>query len=413
MIKAAVVIIGDEILLGRVNDTNSGYIARTLDPKGVKIEKISVVGDNEDDIRQAVTAAIRKYQLVFTTGGLGPTKDDITKKVLTKIFGGELVRDNNVTANIEQIFANRGLQLNQLTLDQALVPTSAHVVQNRFGTAPILIFEKEGHFLACLPGVPYEMENMLAEVTDYLSKKLNFGLHARHTTRLVAGLSESALAQELSAFEESLPEGYKLAYLPDSPLITLRLDCYDGDSRFDEVADRLDSDLKGIEKLVVLATEETSLAKTVIAKLESLNLSLCTAESCTGGNIAHFITSVEGASEVYKGSVVSYANSAKVDLLDVGEETLATNGAVSRPVVIQMASGATRAFEADCCIATSGIAGPGGGTPDKPVGTVWICVKTPKGVTAECHRFRGNRQRVIESATKAGIISLLKELSQI
>lgn len=408
--KVSIVVIGDEILLGRVTDTNSGAISRAVDLIGGTTVSVQTVGDNREAIRDAVLRALSAGDVVFTTGGLGPTKDDITKEILREIFGGEIVRNDAVTDNIKLLFADRGLKLNSLTLDQALVPSTAHIIQNRFGTAPIMVFRQDGKALVAMPGVPYETEGMLPEVVDFIHKTITSGLGAIHSTRLVTGLSESAIAGELEAFEDSLSEKYKLAYLPDSPVIKLRLDGPADDGNFARFEEKLDSILNQIQGLTVLSKEDTTLAAEVIKRLREARLTLSTAESCTGGRIASSITSVAGASDIFKGSVVSYANSAKIDVLGVGSETLKTNGAVSRQVVAQMVDGACNILSTDCAVATSGIAGPGGGSPEKPVGTVWIAVKTPRGITTSLHHFSGDRRRVIERATATALILLLGQL---
>lgn len=409
--KVTIVVIGDEILLGRVVDTNSGAIARAVDRLGCKTTQILTIGDTESEIREAVVQSLAISDIVFTTGGLGPTKDDKTKKVLAEIFGGNMVRNAAVTDNIRRIFAGRNLKLNQLTLDQTLVPSSANIIQNVYGTAPVMVFQKGERMLVSLPGVPYEMEGMLPEVIAYLQREQSVDENIHHSTWVVTEMSESALSQKLEEFETCLPRGLKLAYLPDSPVIKLRLDGNCSEAEFRVHEKLLDDKLKSIKELTILGRGEKSLAEIAVETLATKNLSLATAESCTGGNIAHVITSVSGASAVFNGGVVSYANSTKISLLDVGADTLKAHGAVSRPVVVQMADGASRALATDCAIATSGIAGPTGGTPDKPVGTVWIAVKTPQGITAECFRFPGKRSQVIARATAKAIIMLLKTVN--
>ncbi|MCH5219615.1 MAG: CinA family nicotinamide mononucleotide deamidase-related protein [Muribaculaceae bacterium] len=410
MLKVAIIVIGDEILLGKITDTNTGAIARIADKNGFRVVSVTTVGDRAVDIKNAVKQNLENADIVFTTGGLGPTKDDITKTALMEIFGGKLVRDDSVTKNIENIFAGRNLKLNQLTLDQALVPDTAHIINNRFGTAPIMVFNHREKTLVAMPGVPTETEGMLPEVFTYLQRHFKIDETLRHETFVVTGMSESALAQALAQFEESLPPDFKLAYLPDSPFIRLRLDGPDNNDIYEHVLSSLSATLTGLSELTILATEDMSLAEIVIGTLTARNLTLSTAESCTGGNIAHNITSVSGSSAVFNGAVVSYANTAKINLLDVGKETIEQYGAVSRQVVFQMVDGACRALSTDCAIATSGIAGPTGGTPDKPVGTVWIAVKTPSGTCAQCYRFPGDRAKVIARATATGMIMLLQEL---
>lgn len=402
--KATVIVIGDEILLGRVTDTNSGFIARHLDREGIILEKVLTVGDKAESIRRAVDAALADSDLVFTTGGLGPTKDDITKRVLLERFGGELVRNADVTAHLHTWAARRGLKLNQLTLDQALVPSSAHVIVNRLGSAPIMVFSEGRKKLVTLPGVPFETEGMFPEVlAEVVTMCLGTAERRLHQTYILTGITESDLALRLEKFEDNLPEGYKLAYLPDSPIIKLRLDSCTTE-RFEEVSAKLE----GLIESYLIGRGEKTIGQLVIERLNELKLTLATAESCTGGNIAHVITSVAGSSSVFNGGIVSYANSAKMNLLGVKASTLETYGAVSEQTVLRMADGAARALGTDCAVATSGIAGPGGGTPEKPVGTVWIGVHTPAGTTAMCYHFPGTRDRVIARATATALINLLK-----
>lgn len=411
MKKVGILIIGDEILLGRVTDTNSGAIARQIDKLGWRVVRILTVGDNPDSINAGVNELLDISDIIFTTGGLGPTKDDITKRVFHSLFGGEMKRNKKVTENIRQIFAGRNLKLNQLTLDQAVVPSSAEIVQNLFGTAPIMIFTSGEKTLVSMPGVPYELEGSLPEVVRILAEKYEGDNLIRHSTRIVAGISESALSLALDDFEAAIPANYKLAYLPDSPIIKLRLDCYGNDSRFDQIDRSLGDTLLNIDNLTIYSTGDKTLARIVLDNLAIKGMTLSTAESCTGGNIARLITAEAGASTVFNGSVVSYSNAAKTNILGVDSELIKRFGAVSKQVVLQMAQGACERFGTTCAIATSGIAGPDGGTPEKPVGTVWIAVKSPGGVTAECFHFKGDRGAIIKRASATALIRLLDIIS--
>lgn len=408
--KATLVIIGDEILLGRVIDTNSGHITRALDAIGIETTGIMTVGDKGDAIRDAVITALDNSNVVITTGGLGPTKDDITKHVLAGIFGGEIVRDDSVTANINEIFERRGLKLNRLTLDQALVPSSARILQNRYGTAPVMVFEKNGKSLIALPGVPVEMEGMLPDVVRMLLERYHPESCLYHATIMLYGISESALAQHLDSFEKELPPSCKLAYLPDSPVIKLRLDSIGHKDLFEQALKRLKDELHAIKEINIISEEDLTVPEIVLNALRNKGLSLGTAESCTGGNIAHIVTSIPGASDVFYGGVVSYANAVKTNILGVNPATLENFGAVSRETVTAMAEGACQALGTDCAVATSGIAGPGGATPDKPVGTVWIAVKTPAGTQTFLHRFPGDRNAVIRRASTVALIHLIEAL---
>ena len=421
----SIIVIGAEILLGRVTDTNSGYISRSLEPKGWETRRVVTVGDNAADIRAAIELCMADSDLIITTGGLGPTKDDITKPLMLDIFGGEMVRDGAVTANIERIFQKRELQLNRLTLDQALVPSSCRVIQNLYGTAPIMWFETlvgasgtSPKVLIAMPGVPFETEGMIrGEVGEAIQRRFHPEEVFLHRTFIITGISESALATELEDYELSLPDDIHLAYLPGGGVIKLRLDGREVDEKvYNAAAERL----KTLVAEYLVAEGDVTPAEIVISRLRERGYTVATAESCTGGNIAHLITSVAGCSDVMLGGVVSYANSAKQALLGVKEETLAKFGAVSRETVEEMALGAAKAFGADCAVATSGIAGPSGGSSDKPVGTVWIAVAVREresahedniyNVYSERYRFPGDRDRVIERASITALLNLAKFL---
>lgn len=415
----SIIIIGDEILLGQVADTNSRALAQAFGPLEWEIKAIHTVGDNADDIRNAVVSAMSESNLVISTGGLGPTKDDITKRILTDIFGGELRRDASVSANIEEIFAARGLKLNELTRNQALVPTSCRVIPNKYGTAPCMWFEKDDKAFVALPGVPFETEGILAdgELIRAVMKKFSSDLFLRHHSLMVTGISESALAIKLEDFENSLAENLHLAYLPVPGLIRLRLDGHGNDSEtlnadFDKALTQLK---KQLGTLMIYDGDATA-AEIMIAALRRNGYSVASAESCTGGYIAHSITKTAGCSDVYKGSVISYANEVKEGLLDVCGDDIEAYGAVSESVVRQMAKGALRACGATAAIATSGIAGPGGGTQDKPVGTVWIASAyipsegAAPVISSKCHRFPGKRERVIERAATEAMLMLARML---
>ncbi len=403
----SIIIIGDEILLGGVTDTNSGLIARKFTADGWNVRRIRTVSDKADDIEAAIRESLAESELIITTGGLGPTRDDITKPVLARIFGGTITEDASVLENVKRIFDERGLELNELTRTQALVPDSCRVIQNKYGTAPLMWFEKEGRVLIAMPGVPFETRGMLDEVACEVYQHFGHGGRAAHREFTVCGICESALAERLAAFEDSLPANYKLAYLPNPGEIVMRLDadfssCPDESARFDEYASRFE---EAVGEYLVGRGKLTP-AELVLAKLRRHGYKIATAESCTGGNIAHLITSVAGCSDVMLGGVVSYCNEVKMNVLGVNADTLERYGAVSEGTVRQMAEGVRRVMGADCAVATSGIAGPGGAVPGKPVGTVWIAAATPKGVKAECCHFRGDRQSVIDRASARALTML-------
>ncbi len=409
--KVSVIVIGDELLIGQVTDTNSGTLARDMAPYGWEVDNVQTVGDSAEAITRAITRAFELTDIILTTGGLGPTKDDITKKVLCDYFGGELVMDESVTENIERIFAGRGLKLNDLTAAQALVPSSCEVIQNLTGTAPIMWFEKSGKVLVSMPGVPFETATMFPQaVLPRLLSRFGTDVTIDHAVTIVTDYTESALAMKIAPWEDALPAWLHVAYLPKPGLVRLRIDGVHTDATFirSEVA-RAARELREILGEAVLSTEDLTPAEILLNVCRRRGISIATAESCTGGNIAHELTLVPGASDVVAGGVVSYSNEVKMNVLGVSAETLAANGAVSIPVVREMAAGACRATGARLTIATSGIAGPGGGSEEKPVGTVCICTRLDHGDgTAtekyETARFKGDRARVIDSATTRALI---------
>lgn len=406
--RLSIIVIGDEILIGQVTDTNSGAVARMFGPMGWTVRNIYTIGDGYDEIFETVNRAMDESDLVITTGGLGPTKDDITKGVMTDIFGGELIHDPAVTENIHEVFSKRGLKMNPLTEAQAMVPSSCRVVQNRFGTAPVMWFERGGKVLVSMPGVPFETEGMLPEVARLVKERFHADETLLHHSLMVAGITESALAQHLADFEDSLGQGLHLAYLPTPGLIRLRLDGRGTDGsgielRFDEAVNRLKSRLGDL----MIYDGDATAAEILLRKLADRKLTVATAESCTGGNIAHRLTSIPGSSESFLGGVVSYANEVKSGVLGVNPADIEAHGAVSREVVEQMAVGACRATGARCSMATSGIAGPGGGSDEKPVGTVWMAWAADGHVESRVFHFPGNRLRVIDRATTEALLGLL------
>lgn len=415
--KVSIIVIGDELLLGQVTDTNSGDIARHIAPYGWEVNDVQTVGDEAGEIRLAIDRAFELSDVVLTTGGLGPTKDDITKKVMCDYFGGELREDPEVLVNVLDVVGRRGFKINKLTAAQAIVPTSCRVIQNRVGTAPIMWFEKEGKVLVSLPGVPFETREMFTtEVFPQLCEKYRTDVDIEHAVLMVTDYTESGLAEKIALWEEALPEYLHLAYLPKPGLIRLRIDGAHRDKAFitAEVG-RAAAELAAMLGDAVIATDDLTPAQILLRHCRERGLKLATAESCTGGNIAHEITLIPGSSDVFAGSVVSYSNEVKMNLLGVGADTLETNGAVSQPVVREMAEGVLRATGAQVAVATSGIAGPGGGSDEKPVGTVCMAaaVTTPEGRViseTETHHFPGNRSRVIDASTTRVLIKAIKLL---
>ena len=412
MVTVSIVVIGDEILIGQVTDTNSGYISRQINAIGWKVKTVRTVGDDAAQIKSAIEASLAESDVVLTTGGLGPPKDDITKATLMQIFGGTLIHDAETEKNVLEVVAKLGFKINTLTAAQADVPSSCTVIQNTVGTAPIMVFEQRGHILVAMPGVPFETETMLKKaVLPMLVKHFSNDESIEHRTFIVINNTESNLATRLDDFETTIPPYIKLAYLPTPGVIRLRLTgIYRDAQALTDTLDSLSASLTQILGNDIICYEDKTIEEILGALLIRKGFTLATAESCTGGNIAHRITLVPGSSQYFKGGVVAYSNQVKTNQLGVSAGVLEANGAVSQPVVEAMVEGACKALDAQCAVATSGIAGPTGGTPDKPVGTVWMAVKTPAGVQSQCFKFPGSRARVIERATTHALLTLIKSL---
>ncbi|MDH6304327.1 nicotinamide-nucleotide amidase [Parabacteroides sp. PF5-5] len=404
-----IITIGDELLIGQVVDTNSAWMGQELNKEGFQVIWRTAVGDVEKDMLEVIDAAMNRVQIVLITGGIGPTKDDITKKTLCKYFDSGLHFSEEVYQNIEQLFNKTGRVINELTRDQALVPDKCTVIQNKAGTAPCSWFERDGKILVSMPGVPYEMKWLMTnEIIPRLKKRFHQDVFIRHQTTWVSGYSESGLAIELTQFEEELPTFIKLAYLPQPGLIRLRLSVYAESKEQAELS--IKEQNEKLHKLLnghILAEEDTPLEELIGKALLEKQLTMGTAESCTGGRIASMLTSIPGSSRYFVGSIVSYSNEVKHNVLGVSNEDLEKYGAVSQPVVEQMALGAIRVLGCDCAVATSGIAGPDGGTPEKPVGTVWIAAAYKNKVVSECYHFTNIREMNIARTANTALLKLL------
>jgi len=374
---AEIITIGDEILIGQIVDTNSAWIATTLNDQGIRIKQITSVSDSRDHILEALKAASQRAELIIITGGLGPTKDDITKKTLAEYFGVGFRRDERALENVKRIFAKSNRPLLAINEQQAEVPQNAIVLQNQNGTAPGMWFQQGIQVYVSLPGVPFEMKYLIEE--EVLPRvKVHFDLSAIvHHTILTAGLGESFLAEAIADIEDSLPAHIHLAYLPKLGQVRLRLSAYgeNGPHLTREIEEYVAKITARIPEYVIVS-EDIPLEVAALNVLEEKKLTLTVAESCTGGFLSHLFTQHSGASSVFLGGAVTYSNELKIKILDVQENTLQTFGAVSEETVIEMANGASRNFSSDYAIAISGIAGPGGGTETKPVGTVWVAVIT-------------------------------------
>ena len=452
---ASIITIGDELLIGQVVDTNSAWMAQRLNEQGIELHQITSVHDNREHILKALDDAFSHADIVLTTGGLGPTKDDITKHVLCEYFDTQLVEDEQVRVHIYDLYKERPEALNRLTATQWLVPESATILPNRVGSAPIMVFENEvkgerlkvkgegqnSKFLIALPGVPHEMKIAMAEqVLPYIRLEVRGerlevkgerlevrgerlevkgeGLEVRgerleagdivHRTILLSGIPESKLAILIEDWENALPASIHLAYLPKDGMIRLRLSSY-GEATEEQIQTQIDS-LMPLISNYVLATEDIALEALVGGLLAQNGQTIATAESCTGGRLAAALNAQSGSSAYYMGSVIAYDNSVKTNLLGVSQETLNTDGAVSESTVRQMAEGVRRLLGTDYAIATSGIAGPTGGTAEKPVGTVWIAWATPEGTKAQCFHFGAAREReqITQRAVTAALVGMVE-----
>ncbi|MBE0674468.1 MAG: competence/damage-inducible protein A [Bacteroidales bacterium] len=375
--KAEIIAIGDEILIGQTVDTNSAWIASELNKSGIEITGIAAIPDVADRIVKSLAAAIRRSNLVLVTGGLGPTSDDITKKTLCEFFGTTLMRDEAVLKNINDLFGRRGMPINENNVRQADVPASCTVLMNRMGTAPGMWFEKDGAIIVSMPGVPYEMKHIITEKVMPKLVESGFTPAIEHRNIMTYGLPEAHLAERLIPFESQLPEGIKLAYLPSSGIIKLRLTARIPDSASaGKILDQQVAILDSMIPELIYAHDEVLLEEAIGILLKNKHITISTAESCTGGNISRLITSVPGCSEYFTGSVIAYSNHLKKTLLGVSQKTLDEEGAVSIRCAVEMAEGVKRLTGSDISVATTGIAGPGGATQAKPVGTVCIAVAT-------------------------------------
>lgn len=404
---AEIITIGDEILIGQIVDTNSAFIAQKLNAIGVQVKQISSVSDDRQHILNALAEAHQRADIIIITGGLGPTKDDITKKTLAEYFGVGLVENKDALQNVERIFRRlRGVSepLLEVNRQQALVPENCEVILNANGTAPGMWFNHEGKIYMSMPGVPHEMMYML-EDSVILKLKSTFALpFIVHKTILTVGEGESYLAEKIADIENDLPSYIKLAYLPKLGLVRLRLSGYGKN----EASLKNEVELfarRIIERVgrAVVAEEDVALEKAILNYMAEKELTLSTAESCTGGYIAHLITQHAGSSKVFFGGAVSYSYELKESILGVKNETLWQYGAVSQETVTEMVQGALLNFKSDYAIAVTGIAGPDGGTPEKPVGTVWIGVANAEKTITKKFQFGNKRMQNIERTAVAAL----------
>lgn len=405
---AEIINIGDELLIGQVINTNASWMAQQLNSIGIDILRTTVISDNKDSIIQSIANAFKSVDIILLTGGLGPTNDDITKHTLCEYFKSKLVFDEATYKRIEQLFAQRGFQVTELNRLQAEVPDNCIVIPNNNGTASGMWFDQNGKTLISMPGVPFEMKSMISDfVIPELSKSIDFKIV--HKTVHIQGIGESFLADLIKDWETQLPDIIKLAYLPQPGLIRLRLTAKS--EKKNDLSHVIDNEIAKLQKLIpdlIFGYDEDTLEKIIGNLLKSNNKTLSTAESCTGGYISHLITSITGSSEYYKGSIIAYSNEVKINLLDVNPSTLEKYGAVSKETVIEMAKGVLTKLKTDYSIAVSGIAGPEGGTNEKPVGTIWIAVATEKTVITEMFLHGEDRGRNIRKAALSALNMLRK-----
>lgn len=412
---AEIITIGDEILIGQIIDTNSAWMAMQLNMAGIRVKQISSVSDDRTHIIKAIREAEERADLILMTGGLGPTKDDITKSTLAEYFGSKLVINEEALAMVTEFFAKRGRELTGLNRKQAEIPENATVILNHNGTAPGIWIEQNKKIYVSMPGVPFEMQAMISDyVIPQLRKRFTLP-EIYHRSVLTNGIGESFLAERIEAWENKLAEkNIKLAYLPSPGIVKLRLSASGSDARLlkadvdqavEELQPLIDDYIFGYE---AYGGEPEQIEHIIAGLFIEKGLKLALAESCTGGYISHLITSVAGCSAFYQGCIVPYHNTFKQELLQVDPAIFTTDGAVSEACVVQMAQHTLKKFGSDVALAVSGIAGPGGGTAEKPVGTVWIAIASRERVVARLFQFGTDRNRNIRMTAISGLNMLRK-----
>jgi nicotinamide-nucleotide amidase len=408
-IIATIITIGDELLIGQTVDTNSAWMAKELNKAGIWVHRRVAVGDDRNAIIKALNEESVAAPIILITGGLGPTADDITKPLLCAYFNGKMIVNPEALENVKLIFEKMLKRpLLERNLKQAEVPDTCTVIPNRRGTAPGMWFEKEGTIFVSMPGVPFEMMGMMTDTVIPKLLTLFQPPPVLHRTMLTAGIGESFIAEKLLEFEPNLPPHIKLAYLPDYGLVRLRLTATGAEANNDEI-DGYFNTLQSLLNDVMVTNEDEPLEKALGKLLLQRGKTLATAESCTGGYMAHLITSIPGSSDYFKGSVVSYSNEIKENVLGVQKSTLETKGAVSEETVREMVTGLLHLMKTDFGIAVSGIMGPGGGSAEKPTGTVWVAVGYKGFIQTQKFHFRFNRERNIRLSAIAAL-ELLRKL---
>lgn len=409
--NVSIINIGDELLIGQVVNTNASTMSKMLIAAGMNVKETIVISDDHDAIITSLTRCLGSSDAVLITGGLGPTKDDITKKVLCEFFDSHLVENQEALNNVKRIFAARGYELTPINRQQAWVPECCTMINNVLGTAPCMWFEHNGKVVVSMPGVPFEMENLMrTEVVARLQKNFATG-RIINKNILIQGIGESFLSDLIEQWELALPDTIRLAYLPQAGMVKLRLTERIADSQPSSIDSLLPS-LYAIAGKYIVGEDCETLPELVHKKLTASGKTLATAESCTGGTIASKITAFSGASAYFKGGIVAYSNEVKESVLGVRKETLKAYGAVSEETVCEMAEGVRKSLNTDYAIATTGIAGPTGGTLDKPVGTVWIAVAGPNGIETRLKKFGDDRQRTIERTCNEAFAMLISNITK-
>ena len=408
--KAVIITIGDEILLGQILDTNSRFMARELTKLGAETVEMRSVADERNAIVRAINDATLRADVILLTGGLGPTKDDLTKKVLAEYFDCPLVKNEQVYHWLEKMFADIPSRMNRYNVSQALLPVKCTPLHNLKGTASGMWFEEKNKVLVSLPGVPFEMEYLMHyEVLPRLKKKFT-NLLLRYKMITVFDVPESEIALKLADFEEQLPEGMGLAYLPSEGYVRLRLTAKG--SAVEQLEKQYEQLLTALREIPYQPSSEGDSREDLMRRLKNAGVSVSCAESCTGGSIAHMITSLPGASAYFMGGVVAYSNEVKKNVLGVNAQDLEKYGAVSEQVARQMAEGARRVLGTQYAVSMTGIAGPDGGTKEKPVGTIWMAVAGPNGTIAEKMLISHTRERNIGRGSVHAIQLLLAQIEQ-
>lgn len=412
--KAEIISIGDELLIGQVVNTNASWIANQLNQAGVEVNRIITISDKETAITDAITASLNYAEIVILTGGLGPTNDDITKKTLVRFFNGKLILHQPTAIQLETFFRNRGIQSNRLNKMQAYIPDNCTPIINQKGTAPGMWFEKDNKIIISLPGVPIEMKHMISE---YIIPKLksNFSLPPLlHKTIKTFGIPESLLAEKISVWENNLPSNIKLAYLPNLGMVRLRISI--SGTTEQEGVKILAQETEKLLPIIgnnIYGFDDDTLEEAIGKKLKNKNLSLSVAESCTGGSISARITTVPGASAYFLGGIIAYSNELKINKLGVKRSSIEQYGAVSEKVAEEMATGIRNSTKSTYSISITGIAGPDGGTPQKPIGTTWIGIAGPKGCYARHFLMGTDRDRNIARATITALSLFFKEIKDL